>query len=786
MFKVLLFSPVFILVFLLNGFSQEKESHYQLSVDSIMQTTQFWFRDLPEDFQWAPDGSVCYFSWQGPGDSTRQMYQYNPGKEKLLPATEQEVRQLLPYYSAYSPDKAQILYVEGGDLWLHTIKSNHRTLLMQHMEGLREPHFVTKTKVAFRIRDDLYTLDLSSHLLKRIVDFREEPEPGSTQDKASEKWLKQQQKQLFRAFQEEEKKSKEAKAIPIVYSDDFRIRSVRMACAGEVVSFQMYKRDEGASTEVPYYVHQSGYTKVQAARPKVGTNEPADIQVGIFLCGKDSMYVVNTDSLPGIKDYPDYYQDYDRMAPDVPRKVQTYGPFWSNDGRSAILDIRSVDNKDRWIALLDPETGELTVLDRQQDEAWIGGPGMHPYGGGAVNWMPDNKHIWFLSEVSGFVHVYTMNVETLERKAVTSGKYEIYNPALSANGKYWYYHSNQEHTGERHFYRQQVGSDKQEQLTSGEGRHDVIVSPNDKWMAIRYSTATTPWEFYVQPLKPNKPKKRVTRSTTEKFAAYPWRRPKFVSFPASDGALVPARLYLPEKPNGAAIMFVHGAGYLQNAHKWWSNYFREYMFHNFLADQGYTVLDVDYRGSAGYGRDWRTAIYRHMGGRDLQDYVDGANWLVENHQVEAERIGIYGGSYGGFITLMALFTESEAFAAGAALRSVTDWAHYNHGYTSNILNTPTLDSMAYYRSSPINFAHGLNDPLLMCHGMIDMNVHFQDIVRLSQRFIELGKENWELAVYPVERHSFTEPESWTDEYQRIWKLFRTHLGSDLKKDLSEN
>ena len=124
---------------------------------------------------------------------------------------------------------------------------------------------------------------------------------------------------------------------------------------------------------------------------------------------------------------------------------------------------------------------------------------------------------------------------------------------------------------------------------------------------------------------------------------------------------------------------------------------------------------------------------------------------------------------------MALFKNPETFAAGAALRSVTDWAHYNHGYTANILNTPVEDSIAYRQSSPIYFASGLQGALLMCHGMVDDNVQFQDIVRLTQRLIELGKENWELAVYPVESHSFTEPSSWTDEYKRIFKLFEENL-----------
>jgi len=199
------------------------------------------------------------------------------------------------------------------------------------------------------------------------------------------------------------------------------------------------------------------------------------------------------------------------------------------------------------------------------------------------------------------------------------------------------------------------------------------------------------------------------------------------------------------------------------------------MFHHILASKGYVVLDPDYRASAGYGRDWRTAIYQWMGGHDLNDVVDGAAYLVKSQKVSASRIGVYGGSYGGFITLMALFTSPDTFAAGAALRPVTDWTHYNHGYTSNILNEPQTDAEAYRKSSPIYFAEGLKAPLLIAHGMVDTNVHFQDSVRLVQRLIELRKENWEIAPYPVEDHGFVEATSWADEYKRILKLFETNL-----------
>lgn len=224
------------------------------------------------------------------------------------------------------------------------------------------------------------------------------------------------------------------------------------------------------------------------------------------------------------------------------------------------------------------------------------------------------------------------------------------------------------------------------QLTSMDGGNEVSLSPDEKYLAIRYSTANKPWELYLQENKPGVAATKITHSTTPEFEKYPWRTPEYVTFTAEDGATVYARLYRPANPQkqGPAVIFVHGAGYLQNAHQWWSDYFHEYRFHNFLADNGYTVLDIDYRGSAGYGRqDWRTGIYRHMGGKDLSDHVDGANWLVKNHDVSPQKIGIYGGSYGGFITLMALFKARNlccrgCFAVGYRLGALQPRLHLQH------------------------------------------------------------------------------------------------------------
>jgi dipeptidyl aminopeptidase/acylaminoacyl peptidase len=325
-------------------------------------------------------------------------------------------------------------------------------------------------------------------------------------------------------------------------------------------------------------------------------------------------------------------------------------------------------------------------------------------------------------------------------------------------------------------------------LTTAAGASHGVVSPDDSTVGMIYSYVNKPPEVYLMGNHPGAAATQVTTSTSEEWRAGKWLEPELVTFKARDGVDVPARLYTPEMlggrrdRNAPGVIFVHGAGYLQNAHRYWSSYYREYMFHHLLASRGYVVLDVDYRGSAGYGRDWRTAIYRHMGGKDLDDIVDGARYLVEKQRVNPRRMGVYGGSYGGFITLMAMFTSPRTFAAGAALRPVTDWAHYNHPYTSNILNEPQSDAEAYRRSSPIYFADKLEGALLILHGMVDVNVHFQDSVRLAQRLIELRKENWELAAYPVEDHGFVKETSWADEYKRILKLFDTHLRGVLPRN----
>jgi dipeptidyl aminopeptidase/acylaminoacyl peptidase len=436
---------------------------------------------------------------------------------------------------------------------------------------------------------------------------------------------------------------------------------------------------------------------------------------------------------------------------------------------------RAVDNKNRWIMHLDAATGKTKILTTISDDAWVGGPG-----GFSLGWLPDNKRVYFQSERDGFSHLYIVSIDGGEPIQLTSGKFEISDVSISEDKTKFYFTSSEGSFFERNLYSMPLNGGARTKLTTMAGNNDATVSPDESKLAIVRSFANKPPELYIAPNKPGTTEaeiKEITSSPTDEWRSHNWIVPPIVEIKARDGATVYGRLYKPAnyKQGGPAVVFVHGAGYLQNVHNWWSTDYSEYMFHHLLVEKGYAVLDIDYRASSGYGRDWRTGIYRFMGGKDLTDHVDAAKYLVDEHGVDSRRIGIYGGSYGGFITLMAMFTTPDVFAAGAALRPVTDWAHYNNGYTGNILNLPQNDPEAYRKSSPIYHAAGLKGALLISHGMVDVNVHYQDSVRLAQRLIELRKEDWELASYPVEDHGYVQPTSWADQYKRIFKLFETNL-----------
>lgn len=768
----------------------QAQSLTPLTVEKIMRDPK-WMGVSPSNIVWSEDSQRIYFDWNPENEEQDALYQIstrNLSPQKTTLETERSIR---ARNFVYSKDRSKAVFERNGDLFLYNVKSAKETPLTNTIELEGNPLFsLNEQQVIFQRGDNLYAASLIDLQLIQLTNFTRNKERKEGKLSGQNEWLKADQLNVFdiintgRRKQELVKENREKfnikRSKEIFLAENVHLSNLQISPDSRFITYRLTTPPEGNNnTIVANFVTESGYTETIPTRTKVGSTL-ATSETFIYDVQRDSSYAIPTENIPGIKDIPDYVSEYpERLAAlkekNADRKITFFGPYWNPSASHAIIVAYAQDNKDRWLFELNPSTATLTLLDRQHDDAWIGGPGISGYGS-AVGWVNDDL-FYFQSEATGYSHLYTYNFNSLEKKQLTHGNYEVQSVQLSNDKKHFYLSTNQVHPGITHFYKLAVQGGALQQLTKMKGGNEVSLSPDEKWLAIRHSYANKPWELYIQENKVGAKPIQITTSTSKEFNSYPWKDPDMVVFKNRYGDDVHARVYKPENahPSKPAVVFVHGAGYLQNVHYWWSQYFREYMFNNLLADQGYTVIDIDYTASSGYGRNHRTGIYRHMGGKDLTDQVDGVQYLVDHYGVNPKNVGLYGGSYGGFITLMALFTEGDVFKSGGALRSVTDWAHYNHGYTSNILNEPFNDEIAYRKSSPLYFAEGLKGHLLMAHGMVDVNVHFQDIIRLSQRLIELGKDNWELAVYPVEDHGFIEPASWTDQYKRIFKLFESTL-----------
>jgi dipeptidyl aminopeptidase/acylaminoacyl peptidase len=730
---------------------------FDLSVRNIMRGEGLVGRS-PDEVRWSEDSRAVYFRWRSPEsrDTTTALYRVRPGggsPERVPDAAAPAVN------GDWTPARTRRASERQGDIWVTDATGAERRITDTPARE-RAPHLSPDGRTVYFIQgSNVFAMDVAGGALRQLTDLRMEAAPARDTAKGQRRFLENEERTLLGAVRDrrEERLHRERQdslrtRIPAVYlGKDATLAAAEVSPSGRYVLLTTgAPATAQRATLVPNYITESGYTENLNARNKVGDAQPSG-RVGILEVGTGRVAWVEAEK---------------------ERRPSIIAVGWAPRADRALLLAVPDNFKDRWIYVAAPD-GRTTLVEHLHDEAWVGGPAFTQAG-----WIGDDR-VWFVSEKSGYAHLYAAPASGGAPVALTQGQWEVTDVQPSADGSRFFLTTSETHPGERNLYVMSSAGGARTRITPLEGWTESRVSPDGRWAALLHSTGNTPPELYLMPAQRGAQPRRVTVSTTEEFRRGPWIRPEVTTFRARDGATVYARIYRPRdlnaQPNGAGVVFVHGAGYLQNAHRGWSTYFREYMFHHLLASRGYTVMDVDFRASAGYGAAWRTGIYRHMGGKDLSDNVDAVRWMVANEGVDAKRVGIYGGSYGGFITLMGMFTEPDVFRSGAALRSVTDWAHYNHPYTARILNQPQDDTLAYRRSSPIYFAEGLKGDLLIAHGMVDTNVHFQDVVRLTQRLIELEKTNWELAVYPVEDHAFTRPESWADEYRRILELFERTL-----------
>lgn len=747
-----------------------------------------WIGPPVEQAWWSLDGRQAYYTLKREGALIRDTHVLDlaSGASRVLADAAQATMDAAN--PAYNRDRSLAVFVRNGDVFVRDLRNGTLTQVTRSAETAADAAFSADGQaVIWRVGHDWYRWRFAERVVEPAVLLRAEKDPAAP---PAEDYLRDMQLRLIATLKREKdqrdglrergealrRADASRAAAPVYLGDGLQLVRSALSPAGHyaIAVTEPKNGDRGRRGQMPKYVTESGYEEFEDVRTRVGRNPPLGHGLRLVDLAGGNATELTLDPLPGIAVDP--LADLRRAAGKEPqtgnRRVRVDGVRWSADGANVAVMLRATDNKDRWIATVDFAKKALVPVHRLTDPAWIN------WAFNDFGWLPDGRTLWFLSEESGYSHLYTV-VPGQRPQRRTEGRWEVDSPVLSADGSRAFFLCNRRWPGDWKLCRLDLASNTVVELTDLDGVESFVLSPDESQVLLRWSSSHVPPQLAVMAASGGEVR-RLTDTRSAAYRARDWLAPQFVQVPSRHGAgHVWAKLYRPAELEPGKkypiALFVHGAGYLQNVHARWPVYFREQMFHQLLVQHGYVVLDMDFRGSAGYGRDWRTAIYRQMGHPELEDYLDGIDYLVEQHQGDRDRVGIYGGSYGGFMTFMAMFREPERFHAGAALRPVTDWAMYNHEYTSNILNTPDIDPEAYRKSSPIEYVERLQGHLLISHGMIDDNVLYQDSVRLAQRLIELKKHDWELASYPLERHAYQHPESWYDQYRRIFDLFERAL-----------
>ena len=699
-------------------------SAQDLSIDRLFTRPYVW-GTWPSQIAWAKRAHVLGFLWNAHGGAFRDLYAYNPGTKRLVRLTDLE----------YFRDP---LNESEAD------RDVHRKDYVPPQAGVTSFHLSEDGQTAvFAFRGDLFTVSTSGGPLVRLT------------------------------------KTKAAESNPQFSPDGAKIAYLQagqiyvLTVNGGVLEQRTDIRPPAALTS--FHWSPDGKSLSYSVRPLPGRTMPLPIYSGQFVTASPFPRTVAGDAPTASQWFvAESSGDNPPRLLDIGHGDPQRAAQWSHDSKYLLVVTEAANYKSQEIRAVDVNTGKSKVVFHQTDDRWVETSD--------AGWSSSSDDVWFTSDESGFQHLYTVGADGSGLRQLTKGNWEIHNDPFSHSPQWIsdsiFYSSTADGTTERQLYRIRAdGSAAPERLSKAEGLNVGWISDDGDSRAILHADMKNPFDLYVDD-------NQVTQSPLPEFYQLPWAESRFLTYPSlKDHKPVSARLLLPPGYDPAdttqkplpAIVYIHGSGYATSVLKQWGSYQElRFVFNNYLARQGYVVLEMDYRGSTNYGRDWRSGVYLNLGGPDLEDVLGGVEYLRGLKNIDMSRVGIWGWSYGGFMTAMAMFKAPSTFKAGAAFSGVYDWANYNAGYTDERLTAPSENPEAYQRSSPIHFSNQLQNHLLLLHGIADDNVLFQEAVQLSEKLIHENKQ-FEESFYPEENHAYARDESLRDAFGRAARFFYRYL-----------
>ena len=706
-------NTIFILLIVLlsiNTFSEEKkkltfEQAFAKEGDQLI-------KDLPDIIEWKDD---CAY------------YELKNDKLIIVNAKDGEEKKLLNLknYKIFDDKKLDIksaedrtddfnkfLFTKDGDIYLFSVKNNKLKRLTKTKTAEKNPRFSPDgSKIAYTVGGDLYAYEIDSGKTKR---FTSDGSEVILNGYAS--WVYYEEiigrRSRYKAFWW----SPDSKKIIFLRFDQSDV---------PVFPIVRSKGDYG-EVERQYY-------------PKPGYPNPT-VKIGIADIESATVNWIN------FKDENDHYLAF---------------PVWSDDSRYLYFQWMNRGQDHIKILRSDLSGKNINIIYEEKQDHWV------DFFGSSDLYICKNSDIYLISSRDGWYHIYYID-KGGSKQQLTTGDWSVkeINFIDEKKGDI-YFRASKEDSTEIDFYKLSVNDNKITRLTEKRGYHTINISREASFFIDRYSSVDFPPVLELRDTQ-GKLIRKLGDSYSEKSEEYALGKYELFRIPTSDGYDLPALWLLPpdfDENNKYPVIFRiyggPGASIVYNAQRT-----RGRLGMHYVAQQGIIQISVDHRGSGHFGKKEMNLMHRNLGKWELHDYIEAVKYLRTLPFVDPERIGITGGSYGGYVTTLALVSASEYFKYGDAGASVIDWKLYDSVYTERYMDTPKENPEGYKKGSVLNYIDKYKGGLRITHGTMDDNVHMQNTIQFIDKLIDAEK-SVEFMLYPGQRHGYRGKKRYHDNKERV-------------------
>jgi dipeptidyl-peptidase-4 len=611
--------------------------------------------------------------------------------------------------------------------------------------------------IIFRYRGEVFTLDIGSGVVKRRTQSEADEENITLAPDGGAFAFTRENDLYYSTFDGPEIRITSTGSDTLyngvlnwVYMEELftrgNTRAYWWAPDGRAIAFMEIR--DGHVPEFPLVDPTPTHGRLEMQRyPKAGDPNPV-VRIAVYDLSEDQLYWI--DPLGGEDGY-------------IARL------YWLNDGRRVAVEKLNRDQNSLTLLFVDYKTGDTRQVFEETDSTWVNVTYMKHY------YETESRFVW-ASEKDGRSHLYLYNFEGDLIRPLTKGPWDVrtLNGVDEEEGEI-YFTATEKSPLERHLYRITDRGRELRRLTRRAGSHRIVLAPNHRYYLDYYSSVDTPTELSVHDASGKHLFKLGEPPEREEFLrSLP--KPEFVTVESGEGLTFQCQIIKPSRFDHnrkyPVIIYTYGGPYSQVVGNRWGGSF--YLWHSLMAEKGYIIFSLDNRGTFGKGREWINPVHKRLGEIELADQLAGVKYLKTLPFVDPERIGIWGWSYGGFMTCLAMCKAPDAFRAGVAVAPVVDYRLYDSIYTERYMKRPQDNEEGYDQNAPINFVENIENPILLVHGIDDDNVHMQNTIVFADRLINEGKD-FDLMLYPKKEHSIRGAAARTHLFNKITSFFEENL-----------